>query len=165
MSTMYQNTENSLNAIPHVSGFQSIRLLDLCCKAGGASFGYYQAAIDLGLNIEITGIDIEFQPNYPFHFIQADAVEYLKNSSMNFTHIHASPPCQMYSNSTANHRMKGKVYKDNLIEIVEIMKKINVPCIVENVMPAPIPGDIVLRGDMFNLQVLKKRKFHLINWF
>ena len=74
-----------------------IKLLDLCCKAGGAAMGYKQAADDLGIKITITGIDIEPQPNYPFNFIQADAVEYLRNNWQNYTHVHASPPCQAYS--------------------------------------------------------------------
>lgn len=42
-----------------------IKLLDLCCKAGGCSVGYYQAARELGVKIHITGIDIEPQENYP----------------------------------------------------------------------------------------------------
>ena len=41
---------------------KTIKLLDLCCKAGGGSMGYFQAAKDMGLNIEITGVDIEPQP-------------------------------------------------------------------------------------------------------
>jgi DNA (cytosine-5)-methyltransferase 1 len=40
-----------------------MRLLDLYCKAGGASKGY----VDAGF--EVTGIDIKKQKRYPFTFI------------------------------------------------------------------------------------------------
>jgi DNA (cytosine-5)-methyltransferase 1 len=144
---------------------RKIRLLDLCCKAGGASKGYHLGANDLGLEIEIVGIDIEMQPNYPFTFIQADAVNYLTKYHHRFTHIHASPPCQQYTNSTAQRRMQGKVYPDNLAEIKALMIQIGKPGVIENVPQAPIAKDLVLRGDMFGLKVLRKRHFELINWF
>ena len=144
---------------------ETIKLIDLCCKAGGAAMGYYQAAQELNINIEITGIDIDKQKNYPFKFIQADAVDFFSKNSHKFTHAHASPPCQKYSNSTAQWKMKGKVYPDILEAIQLQIIKSKLPGVIENVMPAPIPADIVLRGDMFNLKVLKKRKFQLINWF
>lgn len=144
---------------------KKLKLLDLCCKAGGCSMGYFQAAKDLGIELEITGIDIEPQPNYPFIFIQADAVEFLRANYMDYSHFHASPPCQPYSVSTIKFRNEGKIYRDNLLDLRIEMEKTGLPGIIENVMPAPIPGDIVLRGDMFGLKVLKKRKFQLINWF
>jgi DNA (cytosine-5)-methyltransferase 1 len=142
-----------------------IKLLDLCCKAGGCSMGYFLAAQDLGLDIEITGVDIEPQPNYSFNFIQADAVEYLKKHWQEYTHIHASPPCQPYTRSTAQFRKKGKIYNDILQEIRVLIIKTGLPGIIENVPQAPIRGDIILRGDLFGLKVIRKRHFELINWF
>lgn len=145
---------------------EKIKLLDLCCKAGGCSMGYYQAAIDLGLEIEITGVDIEPQPNYPFNFIQSDAVEYFQNNHQNYTHFHASPPCQNYTNSTSQYRKEGKKYRDNLADIQLLFNSCTTkPAVIENVMQAPIRGDIILQGNQFGLKVIRRRKFELINWF
>ena len=127
--------------------------------------GYFLGAKDLGFEIEITGIDIEAQPNYPFNFIQDDAESYLTNNYHNFSHIHASPPCQKYSPSTACFRQKGKVYNDNLDDIRKLMKKIGLPGVIENVPGSPLIPDIILRGDMFGLKVLRVRHFELVNWF
>lgn len=142
-----------------------IKLLDLCCKAGGAAMGYYQAANDLGIEIEITGIDIEPQPNYPFNFIQSDAMEFLTKNSHLYSHFHASPPCQKYTKSTSQFKKEGKIYNDNLKDIQNFLNIIKQPSVIENVPQAPIRPDIILRGDMFNLKVLRKRHFELINWF
>lgn len=127
--------------------------------------GYYQAAQDLGLKIQITGIDIEPQPNYPFKFIKCDAVKYLQKNGHKFTHVHASPPCQPFTVSTSEMRALGKVYPDIIQPIRELITLSGLPGIIENVPQAPVHPDIVLRGDMFNLKVLRKRHFECVNWF
>ncbi len=142
-----------------------IKLIDLCCKAGGCSEGYKRAAKALKRSIEIVGVDIEEQPNYPFDFIKGDAVEYLRNNYQFFNRIHASPPCQKFTQATALARSKGKIYRDVLDPLKALIIESQMPAVIENVMAAPIMGDIVLRGDMFNLKVLRSRKFELVNWF
>jgi len=65
------------------------RLLDLFCGAGGAAMGYHRAGFE-----EIVGVDIAPQKNYPFEFVQADAVEYVAEHGHKFDAIHASPPAR-----------------------------------------------------------------------
>lgn len=144
---------------------KTIRLIDLCCKAGGCSVGYFQAAKDLGINIQIVGVDIEYQPNYPFDFIQDDAVTFAQRELKNFTHVHCSPPCQDFSNSTLVHKKRGKTYIDILPQIKPLLYNCGLPGVIENVPGSPIRNDIVLRGDMFGLKVIRKRHFELVNWF
>jgi len=66
------------------------RLLDLFCGAGGGAEGYHRAGF------EVIGVDHRPQPNYPFKFHQADALEFAESYGSGFDVIHASPPCQAY---------------------------------------------------------------------
>lgn len=136
------------------------KLLDLYCGAGGAGAGYAKAGF------EVTGVDINPQPNYPFKFIQADAIKMLKDQDFlsQFQMIHASPPCQAYTRARglSEARNNGK-YGDhpNLIPPTrELLKESGKPYIIENVAGAPLINPIKLFGSQFkNLYTQRQRWF------
>lgn len=135
------------------------KLLDLFCKAGGAGMGYQRAGFD------VTGIDIAPQKHYPFTFIQADAIEYVLKYGHLYDVIHASPPCQNASKSTAIAKSRGKTYPDLIPVTRAALEKFKIPTIIENVPGAIIRPDVIMRGTMFNLKVLRKRIFEVNNCF
>jgi DNA (cytosine-5)-methyltransferase 1 len=122
------------------------RLLDLFCKAGGASMGYHRAGF------EVVGVDIEPQPHYPFEFIQADALEKLADKEFiaGFDAVAGSPPCQ--SESDMRHRT-GIDYEDFLTPTLELLAGIDKPWVVENVASTKkMPGSLILCGTEFGLK-------------
>jgi DNA (cytosine-5)-methyltransferase 1 len=129
------------------------KLLDLFCCAGGAGVGYRKAGFD------ITGVDLSPQPNYPFPFIQADALHLTDDFLKSFDAIHASPPCQSYSDLAKRNKNADKWPR--LVEPVrKMLQKTGLPYIIENVEGAPLISPIVLCGTMFpRLRVLRHRLF------
>jgi DNA (cytosine-5)-methyltransferase 1 len=120
-----------------------VRLLDLFCGAGGAAMGYHRAGFT-----EIVGVDIAPQPNYPFEFIQADALEPPVDLA-GFDLIHASPPCQAF---TVARTIQGREHPNLIPETRAMLDEVGVPYIIENVPGAPIRTDVLLCGSMFGLQ-------------
>ena len=128
-----------------------MRLLDLFCGAGGAAMGYYQAGFD-----EIVGVDNQPQPNYPFTFIQADALTPPVDLD-DFDLIHASPPCQAFTVYKNRH---GHVRSDhpNLIPATLALLQGHA-WVIENVRGAPMEAPIQLCGTAFGLEVRRHRLF------
>ena len=131
------------------------RLLDLFCGAGGAGMGYHRAGF------EVVGVDLHPQPNYPFEFHQADALEFPLDG---FDAIHASPPCQAYSLVTGFHPEVRSDHPDLVAPTRELLEQTGLPYVIENVMHAPIRRDIVLCGEMFGLRVHRHRAFECGRW-
>lgn len=128
------------------------RLLDLFCKAGGASMGYYGAGFD------VVGVDIEPQPHYPFEFVQAEALEYLSQYGHEFDAIHASPPCQGYSRMRHLPWLRNNQYP-MLIEPTRLqLVKTAKPWVIENVQDAHLPA-AYLCGGMFGKPFFMHRYF------
>lgn len=135
------------------------RLLDLFCGAGGASAGYARAGF------EVVGVDVAPQRNYPFPFIQAEALEFLEGMSWgelcSFQAIHASPPCQF----ATDYIRAGNVRESpNLIPATRAaLEAAGLPYIIENVKRAR--GELrrwaMLCGSMFDppLEVKRHRYF------
>lgn len=127
-------------------------LLDICCKAGGASLGYYLA----GFNV--VGVDREPQPNYPFPFIQADLRDLDPQwIGENFDAAGASPPC--WAHSDLAYRT-GREYEDFIPETRALLEASGLPFVIENVEGAPLRNPLVLCGTQFEgLRVTRHRLF------
>ncbi len=138
------------------------RLLDLFCGGGGASMGYHRAGF------EVTGVDINPQPNYPFGFHQDDAVQFLARNGADFDAIHASPPCQRYS-AMSNCRPG---LADDYPDLVDVTRNNLMwhgkPWVIENVPGSALTNQssldgelhgITLCGHMFGLKLYRHRIF------
>jgi len=119
-----------------------MKLLDLYCCAGGAAKGYADAGF------EVVGVDIGPQPNYPFEFHQADAIEFVKEHGHEFDAIHASPPCQTFSRTKTLH---GNEHPDLIEPTRDALVASGKPWVMENVVGAPLIDTIKLSGQHFNM--------------
>ena len=129
------------------------RLLDLFCGAGGAAMGYHRAGF------EVVGVDIRPQPNYPFEFVQADALAILEEAwdwpsgrLHSFDAIHASPPCQAYTALRVMHNARDD-HPDLISPVRELLQATGLPYVIENVPGAPIAHLTRLCGSSFGLGV------------
>jgi DNA (cytosine-5)-methyltransferase 1 len=132
-----------------------LKALDLCCCAGGAGMGLYQAGFD------VTGVDIKAQPRYPFAFIQADALDVRFRG---FDFIWASPPCQKHTAMKHAPGAKGDANPDLIAPLRKRLKAAGVPWVMENVVGAPLRNTMTLCGSMFGLgaqghQLQRHREF------
>jgi site-specific DNA-cytosine methylase len=129
------------------------RILDMFCGAGGAGMGYHRAGFD------VIGVDIAPQPNYPFFFVQMDALEMLLGSFTKFDAFHASPPCQAHSALGKGTNDNSDEYPDYLEVTRAVLKATGKPYVIENVQSAPMENPITLCGEMFGLRVIRHRLF------
>jgi site-specific DNA-cytosine methylase len=136
-----------------------LRVLDLFCCGGGAARGYAQAGFD------VVGVDIKQQPEYPYEFHRADAVEFLLAHGQGFDLVHASPPCQGYSKHVSGtgqwDRTQGKL-EPRLIEATRAAAiAVRRPYIIENVVGARehMRAPLELCGTMFGLPIPRHRLF------
>lgn len=134
-----------------------MKLLDLYCKAGGASKGYQLAGF------EVVGVDIKKQKRYPYEFIQADCLELMKDMDFlrSFDVIAASPPCQTHSITQHLRNAQGKsTDKIDLIpQTREALVASGKPYVIENVPGSPLINPIRMCGSAFGLKVRRHRLF------
>lgn len=129
-----------------------MRLLDLFCGAGGAATGYHRAGFT-----EIVGVDIAPQPRYPFEFKQKDFYDVGPAWIAQFDAVHASPPCQAYSD--LQHRT-GRLYPRLVEQVRPMLIAAGIPYVIENVEGAPLRNPVMLCGTMFpELRVIRHRLF------
>lgn len=127
------------------------RVLDLFCGSGGAGMGYYRAGFD------VVGVDINPQPNYPFKFIQADAMEYVRKHKP-FDVIHASPPCQHHTRMAI--RNGNATDHPLLIPMLRMtLQSIGKPYVIENVVGAPLMDPVQCCGTSFGKPLQRHRLF------
>jgi len=132
-------------------------LLDLYCGAGGASMGYHLAGF------QVVGVDHKPQPNYPFWFLRADALEFLAHPEgwpFKPAVIHASPPCQKWTSMIEHWQKRAHEYEDMIAPTREMLELLAYPYVIENIERAPLIDPITLCGTMFPpLRVIRHRKF------
>ncbi|MEV6178408.1 class I SAM-dependent methyltransferase [Streptomyces sp. NPDC052015] len=128
------------------------RLLDLFCCQGGAARGYADAGFD------VTGVDKDPQPRYPYRFVQADAITFVLEHGAGFDFIHASPPCQHDSEC---QRIQGKDHPDLIAPTRAALETTGRPWVLENVRGAvpKLRGPVMLCGQMFRLENYRHRYF------
>lgn len=119
-------------------------MLDLYCSAGVGAIGYSRAGF------VVVGVDVEQQPRYPFEFVQADAIDVLSRLAKGwpimingdwiaakfFTHFHASPPCQAFTDYRRKGHGVGDGYPNLIPQTRELLREIDRPYVIENVEKA-----------------------------
>lgn len=129
------------------------RILDLFCCAGGAGVGYSRAGF------EVVGVDINPQPHYPLPFIKADALALDLKFIKLFDAVHASPPCQSYSD-LAKRNGNADEWPRLIEPVRNLLIESGLPYVIENVEGAPLRDPAILCGTMFSqLRVLRHRLF------
>jgi DNA (cytosine-5)-methyltransferase 1 len=122
--------------------------------------GYHRAGFD------VIGVDIRPQPNYPFEFVQADALAALATYPWwpPFQAIHASPPCQHYSQATA-WRGNRDDHPDLIAPTRDLLEAIGLPYVIENVEAARnvLRDPVMICGDDVGLPIHRRRYFET-NW-
>ncbi|GLW30156.1 DNA methylase [Actinoplanes regularis] len=136
-------------------------LLDLYCCQGGAAAGYAAAGFD------VIGVDLAPQPRYPYRFVQADALGYLRmlidtGAIAAFAAVHASPPCQR---KTRAQKIQQRDHPALIAPTRALLAATGLPYVIENVVPDgsdddPLIGPVTLCGAMFpGLHTYRHREF------
>ncbi|WP_082772187.1 hypothetical protein [Actinoplanes sp. TFC3] len=137
------------------------RALDLYCCQGGASAGLAAAGYD------VTGVDKDPQPRYPFRFVQADALAYLRQlittgEIHEYVLVTASPPCQR---RTKCQKIRGREHPALIAPTRALLQATGLPYVIENVPPEgedddPLINPVELCGAMFpGLHTYRHRHF------
>jgi hypothetical protein len=141
------------------------RLLDLYAGAGGCTKGYQLAGF------AVDGVDTFDQPNYCGEFFyKAGALAWLEHflvhgewpNGMDYTAVHASPPCQHYANVTI-WRGDQESHPGLIAPTRELLEQTGLPWVIENVRTKALRADFMLCGSQFGLPVRRHRYFET-NW-
>jgi hypothetical protein len=130
------------------------KLLDAFCGIGGTGMGFHRAGFD------VVGVDLAPQPDYPFTFIQGDALDYIADHWREYDAIAAGPPCQASCTLTKGTN-KGREYINLIPETRRLLRATGLPTVIENVQGSDLRRDLTLCGEMFGLGVLRHRYFEV----
>lgn len=136
---------------------QTRKLLDLCCGEGLVSWGYWAS----GMFSEIVGVDLnaEMSTRYSFDFIHGDMLALDYDFLSQFDFIHASPPCQAYSDATP------KEYRARHMRLIaatqHMLYAVGKPYVIENVPGAKkdLRPNAAMNGLYFGLPINRPRYF------
>lgn len=112
--------------------------------------GYSLAGFD------VTGVDRDEMPRYPFPFIKQDVATISQAMLSEFDVIAASPPCKTHTRMKA---FSSVDHVDMLPHTRELLRASGKPYVIENVPGAPLIAPILLCGSMFGLNVERHRLF------
>jgi DNA (cytosine-5)-methyltransferase 1 len=126
---------------------ETLRVLDLFCGEGGAAKGYD----DAGLTVVGVDSNPDCLKRYPYSAYLGswdDGLKYwLERVEIHL--IHASPPCQRYSQTARLHPHID--YPDLVPPVREALRETGIPYVIENVPQAPLTDPAYLCGSMFQL--------------
>lgn len=134
------------------------KLADLGSGAGGSAWGYHLAGFD------VTGVDIVPQPRFPVilpyvKFVQADAVEFLREHGHEFDAFACSPPCQPYSRMSGCRPGLASTYPELIVPWRDALLEQDKPFIMENVKGAPLRSPVMLCTAAFGRETYRHRFF------
>lgn len=90
-------------------------------------------------------------PNNPHRFVQADALEYVREHGHEYDVIHASPPCQAHTSLKTMHNARDHA---SLVPATRAaLETTGLPWVMENVPGAPLVSGVMLCGTMFGLGI------------
>ena len=107
--------------------------------------GYHRAGFD------VVGVDIKPQPNYPFDFIQGDAIAFAGSRFQplySFDAIHASPPCQAFTRA-GSLRTETRSHPDLIDPLRILLIQSWLPYVIENVPGAPLEHPVLVCNTAF----------------
>lgn len=146
--------------VQHVSDGARPLLLDLFCGAGGAAMGYHRAGFD------VIGVDVKPQPRYPFPFVQADALDFLRLLSwlelQQYAAIHAAPLWHRFAPLQLGARA---VHEDHVTPALRALEETGLPFVLESGTLGPLPRSelVMLCGASAGLEVVRHMYFKT-NW-
>lgn len=117
--------------------------------------GYFRAGFS------VVGVDLEAQTRFPFEFVQMDALDW--DDFSGFDAIHASPPCQAYSQVTRCAGDHAHRTEDLIVPTRELLIRSGLPYVIENVPGAPLRTPQKICGAELGLRVRRHRLFET-NW-